>query len=59
MRKLHRQFRFVDEHAHELGIVGDARKNAFDRHQSLDAVHADGLGQVHFGHAANVQAAQK
>lgn len=56
MRQLHGDLGFIHEHRDELFVLRDARQDALDGDQALEALHASGLGPEHFRHAANVDA---
>jgi hypothetical protein len=57
--QLNRDLRLVDEHRDELFVLGNARQDPFDRQQPLEALHAEGLGLEHLGHAADVDALEQ
>ena len=43
----------VDEHVHELLVVGEVGQDALDRDDLLEPFHARALGPEHLGHAAD------
>ena len=50
--QLHRDLRLVDEHRDELFVLRDARQDALERDDALEALDADGLGLEYLGHAS-------
>jgi len=59
MRKAQRQARLIQEHAHRSRVLRVLLVHALDDDQAGSCVGRGRVRQVHFGHAALAQAAQK
>ena len=51
--------RLVDEHRDELFVLRHRREDLLDREDALEALDAEGLGDEHLGHAADVDALEE
>jgi hypothetical protein len=51
--QLPRDLRLVDEHLDEVFILGHRGQDPLDREDLLEALHAERLGRVDLGHAAD------